>query len=133
MRRPTWSQIDCPLRPPCALDACAFDDPRHERVVRDAVTALVDATSSHEYAYNPDANGWVALLQPGDGDDVLGEFCSLGLPAMLWEGAVRDAESGCILTCICTNNSFGVTVIVPDVPGGATAPAAEPPAPPPSQ
>ena len=95
------------------VEACAFDDPRHERVVRDAVKTLIDATSSAQVAYDPDADGWVVMLEPGDGDDVLGEFCSYGLPDMLWEGAVRD-ESGCILTCICTNNSFGVTVIVPN-------------------
>ena len=95
------------------VDACHFDDPRIGRAVRDAVATLVDAVSCPERPYDPDTDGWIVLLEPGDNDDVLAEFSSRGLPDMLWEGAVRDETSGCILTALCTNNSFGITVVVP--------------------
>jgi hypothetical protein len=95
------------------VDACQFDDPCVGRAVRDAVAMLVDAVSCPEHPYDPDADGWVVLLEPGDGDDALDAFASGGLPELCYEGAIQDEASGCILTALCTNNSWGLTILVP--------------------
>ena len=64
------------------VDACRFDSPETERVVREAVAALIEATAPDD----PRDSGWTILLEPSDTDEQLREFFGRGLEDMLWEG-----------------------------------------------
>ncbi len=91
-----------------------FASPRQREAVLESVRRLAEGLHSPEAPYNPEAEGWVVLLEPGDGEDVLSPFTRCPLRETPWEGAVRDARTGCIVACVCTSNSFALTVVVPE-------------------
>ncbi|SMF97221.1 hypothetical protein SAMN02949497_4641 [Methylomagnum ishizawai] len=67
------------------------------------------------HPYDPEADGYVALVE--DGDD-LAELSALGLPYGLdcvpFEAV--EVEAGCYVGVFLANNQFGLTVVVPDAP-----------------
>jgi len=75
---------------------------------RDAITTLVDAYSEPGRPYDPDHDGFVAMLD-GAGD------AKMMLEATL-EGVTHDRGCDSFVSTILNNNQYGLTLIVPDLP-----------------
>jgi hypothetical protein len=85
-------------------------------VIREQVEQLIDAYINEGYAYNPDDDGYIALIEEGDVDRDLDEIwdgCRLvDLP---WEGAsLRD---GFYTAIYLANNEIGISFFNPDAAG----------------
>ena len=100
-----------------------FANPKHRRAVEDAVRQLVEDLPPPDCPYNPDADGWVVLLEKGDGENVLSAFTRCPLSETPWEGGSRDKRTGCITAYLCTSNSFALTVVIPNDGGFLSASA----------
>lgn len=98
-----------------------FANPKHRRAVEDAVRQLVEDLPDPDYPYNPDTDGWVVLVEKGDGENVLSAFTGCPLNETPWEGGSRDRRTSCITAYICTNNSFALTIVFPNDGGFLSA------------
>ncbi|SMF97239.1 hypothetical protein SAMN02949497_4659 [Methylomagnum ishizawai] len=67
------------------------------------------------HPYDPEADGYVALIE--DGGD-LADLSALGLPYALDSVPFEavQVEAGCYVGVFLANNQFGLTVVVPDAP-----------------
>jgi len=91
--------------------------PGARRAARDALIVLTEASAGDAAPYDPDRDGFVVVLdQPGD-DEALRHVIGCSFLEATLEGASYDPENGCFVAVVLSNNEFGLTLIVPDVPG----------------
>jgi len=96
-------------------DACLSHGAR--RTAQDTMIALIEAYATDAGPYDPDTHGFVVVLdQPGD-DEALRHVIGCSFLEATLEGAAYDPENGCFVAVVLSNNEFGLTLIVPDVPG----------------
>ena len=92
------------------------DDPAHP-VIEDLAHKLLVTTDSMARPYDPEADGWIVLIEESDVDRPLTEIWgddAYSLIDVPWEGVTRD-ESGEFFICIfLANNQWGLVAILPD-------------------
>ena len=90
------------------------DDPAYP-VVADLVQRLIIDYESDGYTYDPEADGWIVLIQQGDTKRVLKEIWDnwtlLDVP---WEGVTREGDF--FIAVFLANNQFGLVFVIPDEP-----------------
>ena len=86
-------------------------------VIEDLAHKLLVTTPSMARPYDPEADGWIVLIEESDVDRPLTEIWGddayrfIDIP---WEGITRD-ESGEFFICIfLANNQWGLVAILPD-------------------
>ena len=84
------------------------------RVAGDVVRTLVDAYASAGFVYDPEADGFVVLVEAGDSEEAVRATLGCSLLDAVLEGCVL--ERGCFATVMLRNNQFGISIIVPDAP-----------------
>lgn len=67
--------------------------------------------------YDPDDDGEFVVLEPGEETRPIDAVDSPALAEMILEGVVHDAARGCFLAVYIPNNSWALSVVVPDAPG----------------
>jgi len=90
------------------------DDPAYP-VVADLVHRLVVDDEAEGFAYDPDADGWIVLIEEGDTERVLDEIWDdwtlLDVP---WEGITHEGDF--FIAVFLANNQFGLVFVIPDEP-----------------
>ena len=85
------------------------------RAVRGTLEALIGAYAEGGAAYDPEADGWTVLVEPGDSEEMIGTAIGGHSPLDApFEGVTF--EYGCFVAVWLANNQFGITVVVPDAP-----------------
>ena len=87
------------------------DDPAYP-ILDDLVRRLID-----EYPpYDPEADGWVVLVEPHDIDRGIHEIwdANTTLADLLWEGFTK--RDGHFIGVYLANNQWGLAVVIPDAP-----------------
>lgn len=86
--------------------------PNIRDVVKAEFEALTRGVASVGGRYNPDRDGYVALIERGDTRDTIEREIGTSLMDVLWEGVkyVNAAFVGVTLF----NNEYGLTIIIPD-------------------
>lgn len=87
--------------------------PHIKKTVRQSLQALMDAYGPE---YDPEDDGWVVLVDRTTTDQHALELFGVPWPEVRLEGVSFDQEARCFLTCHLSNNQFGITIIVPDMP-----------------
>jgi len=91
--------------------------PGARRAARDALNTLIDAYGGDDGPYDPYLHGYVIVLdQPGD-DEALRHVLGCSFLEATLEGASFDPRNGCFVAVVLSNNEFGLTLVIPDVPG----------------
>ena len=82
-------------------------------VIREQVDQLITAYINEGYPYDPDDDGYIALIEPGDTDRTLDEIWDgCRLVDIPWEGVfLRDGHYTAIYLA---NNEFGISFVIPD-------------------
>jgi len=90
------------------------DNPAYP-VMKELVELLIDAYTTPEKPYEPDAYGYLALVEEEDADKVIDlPELQCTLLDVLWEGAsMRD---GYYYAIYLANNEFGIGFLIPDAP-----------------
>lgn len=92
------------------LQQLSPDDPSYP-VVADLVQRLI--VDPEVEGYDPEADGWVILVEPGDTDRVLTELWDdrrlIDIP---WEGITKDGNH--YIAVFLGNNQFGLAFLIPD-------------------
>lgn len=91
------------------------DDPAYP-MVADLVQRLIVNYEAEGFTYDPDADGWVVLIQEGDVDQPLTDIWDDGtkLTDLWWEGFSR--QDGFLIGIYLANNQFGLCFVLPDAP-----------------
>jgi hypothetical protein len=96
------------------LQQLSPDDPAYP-IVADLVQRLIVNYEADGFGYDPEADGWVCLVQEGDTERVLDEIWDdwtlLDIP---WEGITREGDF--FIAVFLANNQFGLVFVIPDVP-----------------
>jgi len=67
------------------------------------------------FTYDPNADGWIVLIEEGDTgrvlDEIWDDWTLLDVP---WEGITREGDF--FLAVFLANNQFGICFVIPDEP-----------------
>ena len=97
------------------LRQVSLDDPAYP-ILDDLVRRLIDEYEAEGFHHDPDADGWVVLVEPHDIDRGITEIwdADTTLADLLWEGfTLRD---GHFIGVYLANNQWGLAVVIPDAP-----------------
>ena len=86
-------------------------------VVSQLVHSLITSYIDEGYPYEPEADGWIVLIEEGDQDRPLEEIWegdNTRLTDLWWEGFTR--QDGCFVGIYLANNQWGLAVVIPDEP-----------------
>jgi len=89
-------------------------DPAYH-VISTLVKGIITDTLDTEYPYDPEADGFIALVQPEDVDPPLKDIWPDGdwyLTDIPWEGITR--QDGMFLAIYLANNQYGIVFVIPD-------------------
>ena len=96
------------------LQQLSPDDPAYP-IVADLMQRLIVNYEADGFGYDPEADGWVCLVQEGDTERVLDEIWDdwtlLDIP---WEGITREGDF--FIAVFLANNEFGLVFVIPDEP-----------------
>ena len=84
-------------------------------IVSDLVQRIITESYKTEYPYDPEADGWIALIEPGDIDRPLTEIWgddAYDLVSIPYEGI--SLQDGMYLAAFLANNQFGILFVIPD-------------------
>ncbi len=88
------------------------DDPAYD-LVADLVQRLIVNYEADGFTYDPDADGWIVLIEEGDTERILDEIWDdwtlLDVP---WEGITREGDF--FIAVFLANNEFGLVFVIPD-------------------
>jgi hypothetical protein len=88
------------------------DDPTFP-IVADLVQRLIVNYEADGFTYDPDADGWIVLIEEGDTERILDEIWDdwtlLDVP---WEGITREGDF--FIAVFLANNEFGLVFVIPD-------------------
>jgi hypothetical protein len=96
------------------LSKISRDDPAYP-VIEDLAQKLLVTTQSMARPYDPEADGWIVLIEKGDVDrpltDIWGEdaYRLINTP---WEGVSN--QDGFYIAVFLANNDFGLVFVIPD-------------------
>ena len=93
-----------------------LEDPAYE-IVKQQIAYLISAYDSPDHPYDPEAYGWIVLIQKGDEDRPLFEIWDSEpnrLATLMWEGAYKQGNF--IIAIYLANDDFGLSFIIPDEP-----------------
>lgn len=94
------------------LEQLSPDDPAYP-IVAELVQRLIADYQAEGYPYDPEADGWIVLIDEGDADRVLTEIWDdWRLVDVWWEGISR--RGGHYLGIYLANNQFGLCFVIPD-------------------
>jgi len=91
--------------------------PGARRAAWDALNTLIDAYAGDDGPYDPDLHGYVVVLDRAGDDEALRHVLGCSFLEATLEGASYSPENGCYVAVVLSNNEFGLTLVVPDVPG----------------
>lgn len=100
----------------CAQDLQQLppDDPAYP-LVADLVQRLIVNYAAEGYPHDPEADGWIVLIEEGDADRILTEIWDdWRLVDVWWEGISKT--DGHYLGIFLANNQFGLCFVIPDAP-----------------
>ena len=86
-------------------------------VVSQLVQSLITSYIAEGYPFDPDADGWIVLIEEGDQGRPLEEIWKgddTKLTDLWWEGFTK--QDGCFIGIYLTNNQWGLAVVIPDEP-----------------
>ncbi len=91
-----------------SLSQIPLTDPVYP-IMDDLIRCIID-----EYPpYNPEADGFLVLIEEGDTDDpLIGIWEDWGLLDIPWEGVIQ--EKGFFKAIFLANNEFGIVFLIPD-------------------
>jgi len=91
------------------------DDPAYP-LIADLVQKLIVDYEADGFGYDPDADGWICLVEEGDVDRPIDEIWDDGtrLADLYWEGFTQ--EDGYFLGVYLATNSFGLCFAIADKP-----------------
>ena len=91
------------------------DDPAYP-LIADLVQKLIVDYEADGFGYDPDADGWICLVEEGDADRPLTEIWDDGtrLADLYWEGFSKQDDY--FLGVYLANNQFGLCFVIPDQP-----------------
>jgi hypothetical protein len=91
------------------------DDPAYP-LIADLVQKFVVDYEADGFGYDPDADGWICLVEEGDVDRPIDEIWDddTRLADRYWEGFTR--EDGHFIGVYLANDQWGLAVVVPDEP-----------------
>jgi len=92
--------------------------PHIKKVVSCCMQSLLDAYGTK---YDPENDGWVILLDSSTTDNHALELFGMSWQAVRMEGMTYDRDAKCFITCSLSNNQFGITMVIPDLPWLARA------------
>jgi hypothetical protein len=98
------------------LQQLPSDNPAYP-VVSQLVHSLITSYIAEGYSYDPDADGWVVLIEEGDQDrplEKIWEGDNTRLADLWWEGFTL--QDGCFVGVYLANNQWGLAVVIPDEP-----------------
>ena len=97
------------------LNQLSPQDPAYE-VIKEQIHYLIEAYDPPDRTYDPEADGWIVLIEEGDVDRQLNEIWPDGykLVDVPWEGATMNGDF--INAIFLANNDFGISFIIPDKP-----------------
>lgn len=91
------------------------DDPAYP-IVADLVQQLIVDFEADGFGYDPNADGWIVLVEEGDVDRPIDEIWDdTKLADLYWEGFTK--ENDYITGIYLSSNQCGWAVIFPDNPG----------------
>jgi hypothetical protein len=102
------------FKPISDLSKISRDDPAYP-VIEDLAQKLLVTTQSMARPYDPEADGWIVLIEKGDVDrpltDIWGEdaYRLINTP---WEGVSN--QDGFYIAVFLANNDFGLVFVIPD-------------------
>jgi hypothetical protein len=87
--------------------------PGHARVVRLLLADLIAASEEEKGYYAPEEDGFVALLEQDDPEEVWLDIFGWVLPDAQFEEVTR--ENGCYVATI-LSDGYGISLVIPDEP-----------------
>jgi hypothetical protein len=98
------------------LSKLPSDDPAHP-IIEGLAQRLLVTDESTAYPYDPEADGWIVLIEPEDIDRPLTEIWGDDAYSLIqtpFEGVTL--EKGMFVAVFLANNRFGLVFIIPDEP-----------------
>jgi hypothetical protein len=98
------------------LSKLSPDDPAHP-IIEDLAQRLLVIDESTAHPYDPEADGWIVLIEPEDIDRPLTEIWGDDAYSLIqtpFEGVTL--EKGMFVAVFLANNRFGLVFIIPDEP-----------------
>ena len=92
------------------------EDPAH-LIIEDLAHKLLVTTKSMDRPYDPEADGWIVLIEGSDIDRPLTEIWgddAYRLIDVPWEGVTRQDRF--YVAVFLANNQFGLVFVIPDEP-----------------
>ncbi|MCP5313158.1 MAG: hypothetical protein H6955_06360 [Chromatiaceae bacterium] len=85
-------------------------------IVADLVHRLITEYQADGYTYDPDADGWVILVEEHDTDRPLTDIWDADdrLVDLMWEGFTKQDDH--FIGVYLANNQWGLAVVIPDEP-----------------
>lgn len=84
-------------------------------IVADLVKRLIVDYEAEGWTYDPDADGWIILIEESDTTrmltDIWDDWTLLDIP---WEGITKDGDH--YIAVFLANNEFGLVFVIPDAP-----------------
>jgi len=83
-------------------------------VIATLVDGLITQTYETEFPYNPESDGFIALIEPDDVDRPLTEIWDDGtkLTDIPWEGITKQGDY--FLAVFLANDQYGIVFVIPD-------------------
>lgn len=92
----------------------AQDDPAYP-IVANLVKRLIVDYEAEGWTHDPDADGWICLIEREDLDRPLNEIWDdWTLFDIPWEGITKDGDH--YIAVFLANNQFGLAFVIPDAP-----------------
>ena len=86
-------------------------------VIEDLVNRIITEVNKTEHPYDPEADGFIALIEKGDLDRPLTEIWgedAYGLIDIPWEAIDYDESRQFFLAVFLANNRFGIVFVIPE-------------------
>jgi hypothetical protein len=96
------------------LSKLSLDDPAYP-IIDDLAKRLLVTDESTAYPYDPEADGWIVLIEPEDIDRPLTEIWGDDAYSLIqtpFEGVTL--EKGMFVAVFLANNRFGLVFVIPD-------------------
>lgn len=82
-------------------------------VIAELVNGLITETFKTEFPYDPEADGFIALVEPGDVDRPLTEIWDdWKLTDIPWEGIMKQGDF--FIAIFLANDQYGIVFVIPD-------------------
>jgi hypothetical protein len=98
------------------LSKLPHDDPAHP-VIEDLANRLLVTDNPVSRPYDPEADGWIVLIEENDVDRPLTEIWgddAYSLIDVPWEGITKDESDEFFICIFLANNQWGLVAILPD-------------------